>query len=172
MTGIVPYTDSQDIPQSVPWETDVTCTDEDWDLLKPAVSWQVGPPVDGEYGENLTVIFDHDPSIFRLAFASIGGDNFNPMYLDYSKPTFLHLNFSGVWDPLLVVFEEDGTNTEWVSELSIPIIGVYEPRNVVSRPSHLSSHKADQAIGLLKYYARDKTPCESFTSDIAIWFEP
>ena len=124
MTGILRYTDSQDIPNSVPWPIDVTCTDEDWDLLDPAVPWQVGEPANGEYGENLIVIFDHDPSIFPLAFASIGGDSFNPMYLDYSKPTFLHLNYSGVWDPLLVVLKEDVTNASWVSELSIPIISL------------------------------------------------
>ena len=115
MTGILRYTDSRKTPNSVGWPINSTCTDEDWNSLVPVVPWEVGPSVNGEFGESLTVIFEKVPSIFPLALASIGGDEFNPMYLDYSKPTFLHLNYSGTWDPLLVVFKENNTNASWVS---------------------------------------------------------
>lgn len=152
MTGVLRYTDSQDIPKSVPWPINVTCTDEDWDKLVPKVSWQVGKPANGEYGENLTVIFEKKPSIFPLAFASIGGDNFNPMYLDYSKPTFLHLNYTGLWDPLLVVFKEDKNNASWVSAtLNTDDQCIECPAMMISIPGHLSSHDADRAIGLFQY---------------------
>ena len=114
-TGILRYADSQETPKSVPWSINVDCTDEDWDRLIPKVRWQVGQPANGDLGENLTVVFKEEPTIFPLALASIGGDNFNPMYLDYSKPTFLNLKYSGLWDPLLVVFKEDYTNASWVS---------------------------------------------------------
>ncbi|KAK3178645.1 hypothetical protein OEA41_000782 [Lepraria neglecta] len=130
-TGILRYNDSTNLPQSEPWLINATCTDEDWDNLTPVVKWEVGPPANGEFGENLTVIFKQNSSLFPLAFASIGGDTFNPMYLDYSKPTFLNLNYPGAWDPRLVVFKENYTNTSWV---------YFNIKNGRKHPIHLHGH--------------------------------
>ena len=140
MTGILRYTDSQKTPSSVGWPIDPTCTDEDWDSLVPVVPWNIGQPANGEDGENLTVVFNRDPSIFPLALFSLGGDKFNPMYLDYSKPTFLNLNYSGSWDPLLVVFKEDNTNASWVSAaLNTRDQCIERPAMILSIPGHLNS---------------------------------
>ena len=150
-TGILRYTDSQETPNSVGWHIDRDCTDEDWDLLKPVVPWQVGLPVNGEYGENLTVIFGDDPNLFPLAQASLGGDEFNPMYLDYSKPTFLNLKYSGSWDPLLVLYKENNnTNANWVSATPKTDDRCIElPAMVVSIRGHSSSPNANQAFRLI-----------------------
>ena len=149
MTGILRYTDSQKTPNSVGWPINSTCTDEDWNKLDPVVPWEVGPSVNGEYGESLTVVGGRDSSIFPLATFSLGGENFNPMYLDYSKPTFLNLNYSGSWDPLLVVFNENNTNASWVSaSLKTDDQCIQCPAMIISIPGHSSPHNADQAFRL------------------------
>jgi hypothetical protein len=45
----------------------------------------------------------------------MGGDDFNPLKIDYGNPIFLNLNYTGKWNPLWVVFPENYTNTDWVS---------------------------------------------------------
>ncbi|MCJ1455268.1 hypothetical protein MMC28_005622 [Mycoblastus sanguinarius] len=132
-TGILQYNDSTALPQSEVWPSiNLTCTDEDWDNLLPVHQWPlVGPPANGELGEHLTVKFNRSPSIFPLAYASIGGDTFNPMYLDYSKPTFLNLNYTGAWDPRFVVLKENYTNTSWV---------YFTIKDGARHPIHLHGH--------------------------------
>ena len=62
----------------------------------------------------MAVIFNADPQIYPLALASMGGLNFNPLYVDYSNPTFLNMDYSGVWDPLKVVYPEPYNDTQWI----------------------------------------------------------
>ena len=171
-TGILQYNDSTALPQSEVWPSiNLTCTDEDWDNLLPVHQWPlVGPPANGELGEHLTVKFNRSPSIFPLAYASIGGDTFNPMYLDYSKPTFLNLNYTGAWDPRFVVLKENYTNTSWVSAFLNIDHCVERTAMIMFIPGHLSTHNADQAIGLLHYQGWSQTPCEIFISDIIYLF--
>lgn len=62
------------------------------------------------------------------------------MYLDYSRPTFLNLNYSGTWDPLLVVFKENNTNASWVSAtLDTDDQRMERPAVIISIPGHLNS---------------------------------
>ena len=121
-TGIVRYSSSQDPPNSPYWQVNQDCTDEYYDNLHPIVPWTVGPPANdraGGVGENLTVKFQQSPSIFPLASFSLGGDKFNPLYIDYGNPTFLNLNYTGKWDPLWVVFPENYTEKDWVGHNSL-----------------------------------------------------
>ena len=118
-TGILRYGSSQALPNTTAWAgISLRCSDETYDSLRPIVPWTVGPAANdpsGRLGENFTVNLNVDPSIFPLARFSLGGDDFNPLRIDYGDPTFLHLNYTGKWDPLWVVFPESYTDTDWVS---------------------------------------------------------
>ena len=124
-TGILRYGSSLATPTTTAWQgISLNCSDETYTSLEPIVPWTVGKPVNdpsAHIGENLTVIADLSPTIFPLARLSLGGDNFNPLRIDYGDPTFLHLNYTGKWDPLWVVFPEDYESTDWVS--LIPLDG-------------------------------------------------
>lgn len=119
-TGILRYHQSDALPTTQPWNgVSLRCSDETYTSLKPIVPWTVGPPANdpsGGVGENLTVQFQaNQNTIFPLAKFSIGGDDFNPLRIDYGNPTFLHLNYTGKWNPLWVVFPESYTEKDWVS---------------------------------------------------------
>ena len=128
-TAILSYGDipgeSLDKVIDKPWPIDFNCSDENTTNLQPVVSWpRITPPAndpEGHIGENLTVNFKRVPSLFPLAFASMGGDGdaFNPMQISYSDPTFLHLNFTGEWPPLWVVYPENFTDESFVSFMSL-----------------------------------------------------
>ena len=119
-SGILRYGNSQALPTSTPWKgVSLNCSDETYTSLKPIVPWTVGTPANdpsGQIGENLTVQLKGGQStIFPLALFSMGGDDFNPLQIDYGDPTFLNLNYTGKWDPLWVVFPESYKDTDWVS---------------------------------------------------------
>jgi hypothetical protein len=119
-TGILRYGSSQALPTTNAWE-DISfrCSDETYTSLKPILPWTVGPPVNdpsGKVGENFTVqVKGSKDTIFPLAKFSMGGDDFNPLQIDYGNPIFLHLNYTGRWNPLWVVFPENYTSKDWVS---------------------------------------------------------
>ncbi|KAG8525758.1 uncharacterized protein KY384_000518 [Bacidia gigantensis] len=117
--GILRYTKSTTEPTSTAWNVTLNCTDEVYTNLVPVVPWTIGPPANdpvNKVGENLTLQFSPTSSdIFPLAKFSLGGDTFNPMYVNYGDPIFLNLNYSGKWDPLWVVFPENHfTDKDWV----------------------------------------------------------
>ena len=123
-TGILSYKPPKGIQNELvdsPWEIDFNCSDEDATKLQPVVSWpKITYPANdphGHVGENLTVIFQKTPSLFPLALASMGGDTFNPFSINYGDPTFLHLNYTGAWPPLWVVYPENFTDDSFVSAL-------------------------------------------------------
>ena len=105
-------------PTTTQWpNVSTVCADEPYESLKPIVPWTIGRPANaapGTIGENLSVIFDQDPDYFPLAKFSLGGDDFNPLRIDYSDPIFLRLNYTGEWDPLWVVYPENYTDDSWV----------------------------------------------------------
>ena len=117
-TGIVRYGNSQALPTTSAWNVSQACSDETYTSLKPIVPWTVGKAINdpsGHIGENLTVqLKTANDYFFPLAVFSIGGDNFNPLQIDYGNPTFLNLNFTGKWNPLWVVYPENYTDTDWV----------------------------------------------------------
>ena len=118
-TGILRYGSSQALPSTTAWKNiSLLCSDETYTSLKPIIPWTVGKAANdpsGQVGENFTVTALKTPTIFPLATFSLGGDDFNPLRIDYGDPTFLHLNYTGKWDPLWVVFPENYTSTDWVS---------------------------------------------------------
>ena len=119
-TGILRYGSSQALPTTNEWKgIALKCSDETYTSLKPILPWTVGKAANdpsGKVGENLTVQFKQGQNtIFPLAKFSMGGDDFNPLQIDYGNPTFLKLNYTGKWNPLWVVFPENYTSTDWVS---------------------------------------------------------
>ena len=130
-TGYLSYDQSPAAPTDIvnnPWPIDFTCSDEKTSDLKPIVSWpKITPPVNdpvGHAGQNLTVIFKAAPDIFPKALASMGSGEdiknpeFNPMQVSYGDPTFLHLNYTGKWPPLWVVYPENFKDDSFVSTRS------------------------------------------------------
>ena len=118
-SGIVQYSDSTTLPSTTQSPPDFTCADEPYNSLSPIVPWNVSktPKNDesGSIGENMTVQRYSGGTIYPLAFASVGGEDFDPLGVDYGNPTFLNLNNTGKWNPLWVVFPEDYKSTDWVS---------------------------------------------------------
>jgi Multicopper oxidase len=119
-TGILRYGSSQALPTTSQWkDVSLRCSDETYTSLKPILPWTVGKAANdpyGKVGENFTVQFKGGQgTIFPLAKFSMGGDDFNPLRIDYGNPTFLNLNYTGKWPPLWVVFPENYTSTDWVS---------------------------------------------------------
>ena len=117
--GILSYSGSRTYPNTTAWNVSTECSDEDFNNLVPILPWSVGPPKNGPSGESLAVNFQETPTIFPLASWSLGGDNFNPLRIDYSDPTFLNLNYTGKWDPLKVVYPENYSDTDWVGHNSL-----------------------------------------------------
>lgn len=120
-SGILRYNgQSKAIPTTKPWTPDLSCSDEPFRKLKPIVPWQVGSAVNdplGKVGENITVQLVFGPSApfhYPWAFASMGGEDYNPMLIDYGDPTFLHLQYAGKWSSLWNVFPEEHSQDEWV----------------------------------------------------------
>lgn len=120
-TGVLRYDDppaSVDIPNR-PWPVDLNCSDENPSDLQPVIPWPTIPaPANdpqGHIGENWTVQFQNNPNIFPLAKFSMGGDAFNPLQINFGDPIFLHLNYTGAWPPLWVVYPENYTDDSFVS---------------------------------------------------------
>lgn len=119
-SGIVRYGNSQLLPNTTAWNFSLACSDETYTSLKPIVPWTVGRSSNdplGQVGENLTVQLGPATAsdfFYPLAVFSIGGDDFNPLQIDYGNPTFLNLNYTGKWNPLWVVYPENYTATDWV----------------------------------------------------------
>lgn len=126
-TGVIQYGDSNDPPTTSSPQPDLTCADEPYESLVPIVQWNVPIPPDndqsGAYGENWTVRGGPPgANIFPLQLFSLGSaTDYDPMLVDYSDPTFFHLNYTGKWNPLWVVFPEDYTDTSWVSPILLKI---------------------------------------------------
>lgn len=115
--GVLFYDDETKPPaESVKgWPVDsVSCTDEPYGSLQPCVNWTVGSPTKEEKGLNVNLDFTSKP--FPLAGFSIGGQDFNPLRINYSNPMILNLTWKGDWEKQLVVFPENYTATDWVSD--------------------------------------------------------
>ncbi len=140
-TGLLRYHESDSYPTSSAWQgIPFRCSDEDYINLQPVLRWNVSKPrVNDRYGgvgENFTVQLRPSPEIFPLALFSIGGDEFNHLRIDYGDPTFLHLNYTGKWNPLAVVVPEDYTDSSWVY-----LVLKGRPGNTFgAHPIHLHGH--------------------------------
>jgi hypothetical protein len=118
-TGILRYNNFQALPNPTAWSNvSLKCSDETYSSLVPVLPWTVGTPINdpsGKVGENFTVEGGNAITFYPLAFFSMGGDQHNPLRVDYGNPTFLNLNNTGPWNPLWVVFPENYTSKDWVS---------------------------------------------------------
>jgi hypothetical protein len=116
-TGLLRYSDSKDVPKSTQWgNVHLACFDEPYANLVPVLPWTVQKPhVDDRLGgvvEYLTVQLN---GLFPLALFSRNGDQFNPVQINYSIPTFLDLSQTPSWPKRWVLYPENYTATSWVS---------------------------------------------------------
>ncbi|KAK4941993.1 hypothetical protein LTR10_018174 [Elasticomyces elasticus] len=122
--GILRYdNNSQALPTTSPWgpnpygNISLHCSDETYSSLRPILPWTIGPAANGppdQGGESFTVQLQKNANIFPLALFSVGTDDFVPLQIDYSNPTFLKLGYAGKWDARSVVIPENYTDTDWV----------------------------------------------------------
>ena len=124
--GILRYdpNDNKSIPtthswNNTKWPISLDCSDETYSSLVPRRPWTVGPPantLEGSIGQNFVVQFvPNQQTVYPLAKFSMFGDDFDPLRINYGDPSFLHLNYTGVWNPKWVVIPENYTDTDWVS---------------------------------------------------------
>lgn len=121
-TGVLRYDSSSTaLPTTSHWPVSLDCSDEEYENLVPVLPWTVGPPANTadpqkKPGEYFDVEFKpNQNTIYPLAKFSMGGEDFNPLRIDFGDPTFLRLNYTGKWDPALVMISEDYKETDWVS---------------------------------------------------------
>ncbi|KAI1613469.1 multicopper oxidase-domain-containing protein [Exophiala viscosa] len=122
--GILRYDNTSNaLPSTLPWSSNpygnisTRCSDETYSSLKPIVPWTIGPAANAppdQVGESFAVQLQRSPNIFPLALFSVGADDFIPLQIDYSSPTFLKLGYKGKWDDRAVVIPENYTDTDWV----------------------------------------------------------
>ena len=119
--GILRYRGAPEVePHTHQWPNlELNCVDEYYENLVPVYGWNVSKPANDKHGigENLTIFFKSQPSIFPLALSTLAGENetdFRPFDINYGDPTFLNLNYTGDWNPLRVVLPENYED-QWVS---------------------------------------------------------
>ena len=126
-TGILRYDNTSiAFPSSEPWQNvSTTCADETYTSLYPIVPWTVEEPKNGYRGEKFDLWRNQSENgqadYFPLATWALSNDSsiFKPLRINYSDPTFLHLDHKGDWDPLLNMAVEDGTSEDWVRVSSV-----------------------------------------------------
>jgi hypothetical protein len=119
LSGILRYNSSSTaMPTSTPWNgMSLACSDETYSSLQPVLKWRVGSPSNGNTGEEHDVVFNPTARPFPLARFSLelpSSSTFNPLRIDYSDPTFLHLNNTGSWPSQWVIVPENYKSTDWV----------------------------------------------------------
>ncbi|KAF2729978.1 hypothetical protein EJ04DRAFT_501328 [Polyplosphaeria fusca] len=149
-TGILRY-DKKSVaqPESSKWDDiDLRCRDEPYENLRPILEWQVGDPInldkgkpDDKYGEKFSVTFGKAQTMFPFALFSMGGDDskdeFVPLRVDYSNPTFMNLGNTGRWNPQWVVIPENYGPSDWVYMV---IKGTKVDGTNGAHPIHLHGH--------------------------------
>lgn len=169
-TGIVHYSDRVATPSTTQAAPNFTCADEPYESLKPVLHWNVPrkPKNDkfGSIGENMTVQRNDASTIYPLAFASVGGEDFNPIATNYGNPTFLNLNSTGKWNPLWVVFPENYTDKDWVY-LALKADWGVGRNEFGAHPMHLHGHD----FAILSQVANARIPTDA--SDLKLkWDNP
>lgn len=130
-TGILRYNEaSKSDPTSKEW-SDIAkrCSDETYSSLKPKLPWNVSSAVNGEDGEQFNVTLNSTAKPFPLALFSLesaSASGFTPLQINYSDPTFFHLNnFTGTWPKEWVIVPENYTSSDWVSGTAVSILPCY-----------------------------------------------
>lgn len=122
--GILRYNaSSQARPSSYPWQSvSKDCSDETYTSLHPILPWQVEDPNSILEGEqfNLSLKDKATKKPYPLAAWTLvsNTETFSPIRVDYSDPTFFHLDNTGDWDPLWRIVPENYNSKQRVSSLS------------------------------------------------------
>jgi FtsP/CotA-like multicopper oxidase with cupredoxin domain len=122
-TGILRYNPlSTAYPTTEAWKkVPTTCRDEDFEKLNPILCWNVKrPPINGgDSGESFDVASGIGPSYYPLAGWSLGAkENSFPLRVNYSDPTFFHLDRNATtnpWPDMWNIVSENYTDKDWVS---------------------------------------------------------
>lgn len=119
LSGILRYDQSSKaMPTSLPWnDMSLACSDETYSSLRPILEWQVGPPSNGHTGEEHDVVLNTTGVAYPLARFSLelpSSSTFNPLRINYSDATFLHLNNTGSWPSQWIIVPKDYKSTDWV----------------------------------------------------------
>lgn len=128
-TGILRYDETSTAdPITEPWVFTDDCSDTTFqNNFKPVVPWTVGPPANGEIGEqfNVAVLTDKGQGSkgpYGAAFFGFDGPNNEggplvPFQTTYGNPTFLNLdNVGDEWPAGWVIVPENYTDSDWVSQ--------------------------------------------------------
>ncbi|KAG8531337.1 uncharacterized protein KY384_002966 [Bacidia gigantensis] len=144
-TGILRYNSSSPAtPTTTEW-TDFSpqeCGDEPYASLIPKVNWTIGDASNGPNGEQFDLWIDfRGKSVYPLAKWTLaaevdGGDQFDPMRVNYSNPTFLNLDTDGPWVKSWRIVPEDYTSTDWIFLAIIP----GSSGSTGAHPIHLHGH--------------------------------
>lgn len=120
-TGILRYNQSSEAsPSTQAWKNvSTTCSDEEFYKLHPILPWKVGNPVNSLNSDSFDLWVNGSlPRSYPLAAWTLSADthpDFTPMRVNYSEPTFLHLDQKGGWDKQWRIVPEDYTSKDWVS---------------------------------------------------------
>jgi hypothetical protein len=128
-TGILRYnSESKAYPTSDAWDkVPADCKDEDPQKLVPIFQWQVDRPPINAQGDGKKFEFWRSDTVgseyYPLAKWSLADkDVFTPLRVNYSDPTFFHLDNKGEWPFLWNIVAKQVTNKDWVS---LAIFGGY-----------------------------------------------
>ena len=118
-TGILRYNhSSKATPSSQPWQgVSKACADENYASLHPIVPWTVDHLSQDRDPEEFNLWLNFKPvnPPFPLAHWTLGSpDDFTPIRINYSDPTFLHLDNKGPWPLLSRIVPENYTSKDWV----------------------------------------------------------
>lgn len=125
-TGILRYNrQSTSDPTSQQWPgIALRCSDETYSSLRPIVPWIVGKASNDKATQHFDLNIQPNglPKPYPLSFFALEptfAPGFNPLQINYSDPSFLHLNSSATSYPKQwVVIPEDFTSEDWVGSMS------------------------------------------------------
>jgi len=120
-TGVLRYdSSSTETPSTKPWPNIPTdCSDEEASNLHPILQWTVQSPVNNLTADDFSLWRSGSPPgpPFPLAKWTLGlDDEFAAIRINYSDPTFFHLDNTAGWDPLWRIVPENYTSEDWVCQ--------------------------------------------------------
>ncbi len=122
--GILRYNNpSTADPSSQPWQVSQDCSDEAYTSLHPIVPWQVPDPISITSGQQFDLQHQNmsKPPFPLASWALDLNSSFIPIRVNYSNPTFFHLDNRGSWDPSWRIVPENATSKDWVRKPFCPL---------------------------------------------------
>ena len=119
--GILRYDgSSKAMPSTDPWPVSLHCSDEEFAKLHPILPWKVGNPANVVGNDTFDLWGDFAgkyPKPYPMAtwtLTSHTKEDYTPMRVNYTNPTFLNLDNEGGWDDQWRIVSENYTSKDWV----------------------------------------------------------